>query len=428
MIAREDYTDTDTIDAEDRSAAPVPAWLARYPTAPDPCIYRGVIGDMVRELEPHTEADPVAILVQALAAFGNVIGRTAYFRTEATRHYGNLFVVLVAPSSKGRKGTAWAQARQAIADADPTWRVVSGLVSGEGLIWHVRDAAMSGDADSGVTDKRLFIMEPEFAKVLRVVERDGSTLSPVLREAWDSGCLTTLAKNAPTSATDAHVSFVGHITADELRRYLTATESANGFGNRFLWVCAKRARYLPDGGDPDERRLKSIREQFAIAIQCAREFRECRRDARAGERWRAVYRELSDGKPGLLGSMTGRAEAQVMRLAMLYALSDAQSTIELEHLNAALALWRYCFESARYVFGDSLGDRVADDIHAAIVEAGGPGITRTELSNALGRNRSRTEIARGLARLADTGLVRFEHDSSGVGRPIERWYSVRTTN
>jgi hypothetical protein len=36
-------------------------------------------------------------------------------------------------------------------------------------------------------DKRLLLMEPEFAPVLRVMQRDGNTLSVLMRNAWDSG-------------------------------------------------------------------------------------------------------------------------------------------------------------------------------------------------------------------------------------------------
>jgi hypothetical protein len=277
-----------------------------------------------------------------------------------------------------------------------------------------------------VSDKRVLVMEPEFAKVLRVLEREGSTLSAVLREAWDSGHLSTLTKNAPATATGAHVSVIGHVTADELRRYLTATEAGNGYGNRHLWVCAKRSKYLPDGGRPDPAVLADVRSDFEIAIDHARRMGELRRDAAASDRWHQVYRELSDGRPGLLGSMTGRAEAQVMRLAGLYALADAARAIELEHLDAALALWRYCFESARFIFGDSIGDRVVDDLRAALAEAGAMGLTRTDMTrDVFGRNRSGREISEALSRLQDLGLVRGEIDRSGAGRPVERWYLIK---
>lgn len=69
--------------------------------------FRGVAGQTVRAIEPNSEADPAALLVQMLLAFGSVIGRSAHFRVEADRHYCNLFAVLVGVTSEGRKGTSW---------------------------------------------------------------------------------------------------------------------------------------------------------------------------------------------------------------------------------------------------------------------------------------------------------------------------------
>jgi hypothetical protein len=51
-----------------------------YPSPPDDAAYYGLAGDIVRRIEPHTEADPVALLVQILVVFGNVIGRSAHMR------------------------------------------------------------------------------------------------------------------------------------------------------------------------------------------------------------------------------------------------------------------------------------------------------------------------------------------------------------
>jgi hypothetical protein len=104
----------------------------------------------------------------------------------------------------------------------------SGLSSGEGLIFEVRDAT---GGDSGATDKRRLILEAEFAQVLKVLAREGNTLSPVVRNAWDGKSLQTIAKNAPVRAREAHVAIVGHITKDELLRFVTGTELANGFFN-----------------------------------------------------------------------------------------------------------------------------------------------------------------------------------------------------
>ena len=58
------------------------------------------------------------------------------------------------------------------------------------------------------------------------MRRDGNTLSVVIREAWDTGGLHTLTKNDPITATDAHISIIGHITIEELLRHLDETEQA----------------------------------------------------------------------------------------------------------------------------------------------------------------------------------------------------------
>ena len=103
--------------------------------------------------------------------------------------------------------------------------------------------------DIGVEDKRLLIIEPELASVLERMQRDGNTLSAVLRQGRDGGRFDTLVKNNQATATGAHLSLVGHITTEELRRKLSATEQANGFANRFLWVFSRRSKLLPFGGD-----------------------------------------------------------------------------------------------------------------------------------------------------------------------------------
>ena len=219
----------------------------------------GLPGDIVAEIAPHTEADQVAVISSVLVAFGNAIGRGAYFRVGADLHHLKLNVALVGDTSKGRKGMSWGYPRELMRAADERWideRVLHGLSSGEGLIYAVRDR-LEGEnkkgetvvLDEGVEDKRLLVMEAELAGVLKVMSREGNTLSPVIRQAWDDGALQTLTKNSPMKATDAHVSQIGHISEAELLRHLTQTEAANGFANRFIWLLVRRSKELPFGGD-----------------------------------------------------------------------------------------------------------------------------------------------------------------------------------
>ena len=113
----------------------------RWPEELSDRAYHGIAGEIIRRIEPHTEADPVAILAELLVVMGHVVGRHAHFMVESTEHYMNLFAVLVGDTSKARKGTSWIWVRRLILRVDPEWgaRVTSGLSSGEGLIWNVRD-------------------------------------------------------------------------------------------------------------------------------------------------------------------------------------------------------------------------------------------------------------------------------------------------
>jgi hypothetical protein len=146
------------------------------------------------------------------------------------------------------------------------------------------------------------------------------------------------------------------------------------------------------------------------------------RDDAAQELWRQVYPKLSEGQPGLLGAVTSRAEAQVMRIALIYALLDGDVAITRQHLMAALAVWDYCEASARYIFGSRLGDPVADEIRD-LLNRNPRGLTRTELSGHFARNRSAVEISRALMMLADSGLARKKDQNTG-GRPSEIWFPM----
>jgi hypothetical protein len=278
------------------------------------------------------------------------------------------------------------------------------------------------EADPGESDKRLLVHEPEFAVVLRQIERQGNTLSAIIRQAWDSGNLRTLTKNTPAQATGAHISIVGHITDGELRRYLSNTEAASGFGNRFLWLCVRRSKCLPEGGGLLE--LEWFTAALESAVTFSRQVGEMRRDEEARSLWASVYPSLSEGAPGLAGALTGRSEAQTARLACLFALLDKSRLVQEKHLRAALALWSFCERSVRFVFGNSLGDDVADELLAALLSRS-EGMTRTEIRDFFGRNKDAGRIVRALGLLLRHGLAAKQPELDTGGRPAERWFGVR---
>lgn len=336
---------------------------------------------------PHTEADPAALYVQLLVALGNVIGPTPYFVADGQNHRGNLFTVIAGRTSKARKGTSWANAKKVPREVDPTWfkdRVKSGTVSGEGIT----------EAFRGEEDNRLLLFEGEFAQVLQAMKREGNTVSVILRQAWDSQRLAVLRRRDPIDVHGAHVSLIGHITIPELMRLLTVVDMSNGCANRILWVYADRSKLLPDGGGIAD--LSSIIERIEKAVRSARKRGEVRRSEPARDRWREIYKDLSEPPPGQIGEILSRAEAQVMRIALLLALLDESPEIEVLHLNAALALWRYCEASARHIFAETLANPKSIKIRNALDN--GP-LTMTEIHALFHNNASKAEIDRALQEL-----------------------------
>lgn len=410
-----------------------------WPRPMAPKAFHGLAGRFVRAVEPASEADPVALLVQFLIGCGNAIGRTCYATAEADQHYPNEFAVLIGKSAKGRKGTSMGRVKGTLARVEPEWaeeRFVTGLSSGEGLIWAVRDPIEKTEpvrgrkqppryetvvADPGEKDKRLFVVEPEFANVLKQMERQGNNLSATIRQAWETGSLRSLTKNSPARATNAHISIIGHITADELRRYLTATESANGFGNRFLWFLVKRSKLLPDGGTPDSAALADVERALAVALAFAKSAGKVSRDDDARDLWHKVYPVLSADRYGLAGNLTGRAEAHVLRLSVLFAVLDCSQVVRPEHLTAALAVWQYAYESVLCLFGDATGNLLADDILTFLRKA--PlGLTRTVIRDLAGKHLTADRIGQALGVLLSAGLAHTETRVT-AGRPAEVWFA-----
>jgi len=202
---------------------------------------------------------------------------------------------------------------------------------------------------------------------------------------------------------------------------LDETHKANGFANRFLWARVQRSKELPEGAAVPQEASDRLAERLRQAVDFARHSGIVTRDESARELWARVYGPLSAGRPGLTGAILSRAEAQVLRLSILYALLDCSFTVKIAHLKAALAVWEYCEASAAAIFGSRLGDPVADRILDALRAAGAKGMTDTDIYELFGRNRSAKERERALALLKDLKLVRSE-TSATAGAPRTTWW------
>jgi hypothetical protein len=414
------------------------------PTLPqhdDPCwpslanaAFHGLADKVVFRLVPNTEADQAALLMQFLVSYGNAVGRKPYFMVEGTKHFPNLFVVLAGQTAKARKGTSADRIRQLFELADPEWTqrcVQGGISSGEGIIWAIRDpiyAMKKGElqcVDLGVEDKRLLLDEREYQQALTVMTRPGNTASRIIRDAWDSReRIQSLTKNSPASVTKPMVSIVSHITIEELRESLDRTAMANGYANRFLFACVRRGQLLPHGGNSDDDAVSYLGPEIAKALAAARQLDRITMTSAAAKRWEEIYAALSVEQPGLLGAITARAEAQTLRLALVYALLDGLGEIDVAHLEAALAVWRYSEASAKLIFGDTVGDPLADEILRALRSCLITGMTRSDLTLMFRHSPHRAgAIGPALDRLLQLGKARKEIFTT-AGRSGERWFAT----
>jgi hypothetical protein len=396
-------------------------------TALDSTAFYGSPGELVNAIAPHTEADPAALLLDFLTCFGSAVGPGPHVRVGGATHRARLFVVIVGATSRARKGQSRSEIRPIFEAADPCWsstRVVGGLASGEGLIAAVRDD--DDDPERSVCDKRLLVIEEEFSRVLKAAGREGSTLSEIVRQAFDRDTLSILTRRDPLTARGAHISIIAHVTAEELRHRLNDLEVANGFANRFIIARVQRSRLLPHGATTSL--ANSLCSQVRHALDAARRIGEVKRSPAADLVWEMIYEALETrDDDGLVGAVTARSSAHVLRLSLVYALTDGSRTIEPEHVIAAYEVWRYADASVRALWPTSIGNHLADRIVEIVTAAGEDGRTRTELSAGLGRHATKSEIDEAVRLLADRRLVVEVPQLSSGGRSAVRYFLCETS-
>lgn len=411
-----------------------------------PNALQGLPGKIVSAVAPYTEAHPAAVLVQYLARFGATIGRGAHVFADNRQHPARIYPLIVGKTSDGAKGTSWGVVSALFAGTETAatggerrghlhslgtgrnpLRQLSGMSSGEGLIETIRDGTGdNSDAkgfDEGIPDKRLLVVEQEFTSMLAVMERQGSTLPRIVREAWDGDTLRTLTRN-PLCATDPHIVVIGHVTAGELRLRLREAQILGGTMNRFLPVASRRTKLLPDGGNIPQEILAEFAPSIGSTITEGAEAKELHRTDAATTLWREEYQGLRRARPdGPVASILARAAPQVLRLSLAYALADGADVIDEHHLAAALAIWRYVADTAEWMFGRHVDSEAVEALICFISAAGPAGRTRTEISSDhYKRNKTAGEIDALLAELIKDGRVKQQTaEPSGAGRPPVRY-------
>jgi hypothetical protein len=405
-----------------------PEWGDTYPwpILDDAGLY-GLAGEIVRLIEPHSEADPAALLAHILVSFGAFVGSGPHFEVEATPQPARLFALVVGDTANARKGTARNRIEHAfrIADEETLDAIrASGLSSGEGLIEHLCDK-QSESGEHVATEKRALVQDSEFARILAVAGREGNTLSAILRGFWDEGKAQNMTRKNPLKVRGAHVCHTADITLDEFAEKMPGLEIANGLLNRYLIVCSKRSKLLPFGGDLSDADLALVAGKLRDAIDEARTRKRLYMTPEARAIW-AMWYGQAPPLGGLLSAATARRDTQALRLALTYALLDRRDAIDAEHLRAAFAFWDYCFASARHLFGSRLGDPVADRLLRALRDAWPQGLDGRQIDELFSKSLRAGKLDAVRDDLERQNLIYHETEPPGAsgGRPRVPWYAT----
>jgi len=410
--------------------------------------FPGLVREIADAACHSSEAHQVAVAANVVAWFACAIGRGPFQRIGDIKIHCRPNMLIVGKSSKARKGTAEITAREVFKRADALLRdrlktrdVLrfhgGGLSTGEGLAFAIRDAQDADEkgkgGDLGVKDKRLVVGEPEFANVLTQVKRDGNTLSPVVRTIFDGHTIDPLTKTSQTRASRPHVVIVGHVTGFELRLKSTENDAANGLLNRFCIVHVHRPKLVPLPKPTPEAVLDELAEKLADAIEFAssgdvhaNNMHEITMTPAAEEFWCERYAQITRDRDGKGGNLLARSEMYARMLAMIFALIDKRSEIELCDLRAALAWVDYWHHSVTYIFQCEEDEAELDPFTVEVLGlvTARPGISLSHIQEHWHRKRT-APVKASLERLLSLAppLIECKKDDTTGGRVALRYYS-----
>jgi hypothetical protein len=345
---------------------------------PDPACLYGLVGDIARAAAATTEASPYATAINGLAYIGCGLGRGPYLAVGNTYHHPRLFSLHVGRSGRGRKGDAVSLIERVDMALRASHGVLApqvhrgGLSSREGLAFLIHDGYTDGKNEvEPIHDKRLWVRESEFANVLHQTKRDGNTLSAALRDLWDGMPIKPATKSNRISASHPHVSLSGAVTTAELLSLIERRELSNGFANRFLTIFSERTDLVPFPKSTPQADVDALADRVAEVLQFAQADRWVERDhlllsmsPGAAQDYGALYMgELNDYKHGpLVTELLQRRAPMLLRIAMIFALTDCTQVIGRHHIAAALAWIHYWTDSVRFIFSSGAQEHAQAEV------------------------------------------------------------------
>jgi len=438
-------SDQKATSSPDDKTAERRAWynrkIVRIPPPIGSDAFSGFPARFVETLAPQCECNEDSLLAHLNVVFGILLDRYCY-AYYGVNTYLNDFLLVIGDTS-ARKGTALHKTQEFFALIDRNWThhgITRGVSTSEGLIKAIRDPQTVLNAKGkeiireGVSDKRLLIVESEFARILKVAERQGNPIFNTLNEAWDSPeVLNVLRATSPDMASLPHIGLVAHITNEELKSFKPVLLEG-GFLNRCLLCYAKKARRipLPKPIAWPETLLAEAREIYRTSRLPATFDLNATQppglylpfSAETEEFWNPIYDAVEEDS-SLQAVISKRALTHVVKLAALYARYDLKEEIHIPHLKAGLAIVEHSKECTLALFSDYSANKNADKILTALQRHRSAGLAKSSIAQHVFNHRTSTaDIEEALAYLIQNGLAILEVVQGKTGAPKEVWKAL----
>lgn len=435
------------IDDHDYTAAP---------PKPDPAMFHGITGEVADAATSGKEPNKASVSLAFLTWMSAAAGRHHFLSIGDQTHPLLINGLHVGRSMVAAKGESWAMVKRLrhavgeMMDEDPAQATAEdavatpdlfagrmhsgGLSTGEGLAVLVHDGYIVGKTEHApIDDKRLLVVEAEFAKLLEQGKREGNTLSPIIRDLFDGGSITPATKGGYIWATEPHVVIHGAITPHELRARMDATSAYNGLMNRFLIIFAERTCLVAFPERTSDEVVQRLAVKVRDVIKFARgDYPRTKYAApvtlsdEAREMFANAYPDLRrrDGSTPIITSLLERRAPITMRLAGLFAVTDQTTVVRDEHMRAALAWARFHRESVAFVFGHDMSQRIESEKRREqkqkILDGipAGRWVTRTFIQrDVFGKRITAKELTAALEDLLADGLLeqREKPKQNGIG-------------
>lgn len=284
----------------------------------------------------------------------------------------NLYLMLLAGSSRDRKSTAVDMATDLIREVEPS-RVGPSDFSSEGLVWSL---VPRGDVKPKT---KIVLPFPEFGDFLATAAKHhGSSLSPTLCQLYDGKSFERTRSGKPSlKIRNPRVALFGAVAFGMMERYADPTDWVTGFFARILWISPteRRPRFttIPPANPRGLAEVRGALKELRFALKAARAPMALRDDAIK------LYEEFSASIPEDLPDPAQAAQRErllfsILKLAMLYQIdANHNAAIDVDAMTRACRFGQRAWDSFQIAYADSSGTplaRLAKRIWKRLSEAG----------------------------------------------------------